>query len=230
MEKKYKIITIVFVFLFLAVLGSYIYLSLTGGEIIGSNSSGEVRKVTYSFSLNPEAKIAVVSGMHPRETLSKEVMPTVSQLFTVNNNVMIVNYKVEVKEDPQDFYKGRSNGEQLVHDFIVPDVAKENFDLVIIAHDHEQGYGEGFYIATPSMDNKSLELADKVMAKLPDFRHYTRNTTAPAESTSVTKVDDPIVNTGTALFVYEIPEWLTEDEAFEQTYALLTASFKAIVG
>jgi len=230
MEKKYKIIGIIFIILFLAIIGTYIYLSITSGELIGSNSLGEVRKSTYSINFDPKAKIAIVSGIHPRETLSINVIPEVTQLFALQNDVEIVNYKIKVIEDPQDFYKGRANGEQLAHDFIVKDVAKENFDLVIIAHDHEPGYGEGFYIATPSMDNKSVELGEKVVDKLPDFKLYKRDPEAKVISTSITKVNDPIVKTGTPLFVYEIPEWYSEDEAFKQSYDLLKASFKVITG
>jgi len=230
MEKKYKIIGIIFIILFLAIIGAYIYLSFTSGELIGSNDLGEVKKFTHSISFDPKAKIAIVSGIHPRETLSIKVMPNVAQLFALQNDVEIVNYRIDVTKDSQDFYKGRANGEQLAHDFIVEDVSKENFDLVIIAHDHEEGYGEGFYIATPSMDNKSVELGEKVVAKLPGFRLYKRDPEAKIISTSITKVNNPIVKTGTPLFVYEIPEWYSEDEAFKQSYDLLLVSFKIITG
>ena len=41
-------------------------------------------------------------------------------------------------------------------------MAKSDPDLVIIGHDHEPGYGEGYYIATPTMDNASVDLAEEV--------------------------------------------------------------------
>ena len=92
----------------------------------------------------------------------------------------------------------------------------------------KKGYGEGFYIATPSMDSKSVNLAEKVMKDLSGFNYYKRNATSSAESTSITRVDNPIVATGTPVFVYEIPEWLTYDEAFSKSYDLIKYSFKNI--
>ncbi|MDR2966546.1 MAG: hypothetical protein LBU74_01215 [Methanobacteriaceae archaeon] len=193
----------------------------------GSQSIGYVVKDTYSHYPNPNGKIAIVSGMHPREKLSSQVLPIVIKIYSVLNNVEIVNYQVIVLDNPDDFYIGRSNGEKLVHDYVVKDIDKSNFDLVIIAHDHEKGYGEGFYIATPSMDSKSVILATKVMKDLDNFNYYKRNVSKIPESSSIRTVDNPIVATGTPLFVYEIPEWLGFFEVFIESYSFIDASFKS---
>ena len=195
---------------------------------IGSESTGYVVKDTYSHCSNPSGKIAIVTGMHPRETLSSQILPTVIKIYTVLNDVEIVNYHITVLDNPENFDKGRYNGEKLVHDYVLKDIAKSNFNLVIIAHDHEEGYGEGFYIATPSMDSKSITLANKVMKELPNFNYYQRNLSKPLKSSSIQMVDNPIVATGTPLFVYEIPEWLGFLEAFIESYSLIDASFKNI--
>ncbi|KZX15064.1 hypothetical protein MBCUT_17520 [Methanobrevibacter cuticularis] len=227
MISRHKTIITIFLILLLSIAGTYFFLNSYKTEEIGSQSIGYVTKDTYSYFSNPSAKIAIISGMHSREKISKDVLPLVSKEYALWNNVEIVNYKVVVTVDAEKFLEGRQNGEKLVHDYVVQDINASDFDLVIIGHDHEQGYGEGFYIATPSMDNKSIALAE-VVRELPDFNHYKRELTKEAQSSSITVVDDPIVATGTPLFVYEIPEWLGLDEAFKQSYDLLQASFNFI--
>ena len=227
MKKSNKILVIVLI-LCLIILSIALFINSYESEEIGSNALGYVTKISYSYFGESDYKIAIVTGMHPRETLSIDVLQDLSKFYALFNNVEIVNYQITVLDNPTNFAVGRSNGESIVHDFVVNDISRENFDLVIIGHDHEEGYGEGFYIATPSMDPPSLALAEKVMAKLSDFSHYKRNTSSIAKSSSILKVDNPIVDTGTPLFVYEIPEWLGYAEAYERSYELLDASFRVL--
>ena len=111
---------------------------------------------------------------------------------------------------------------------MVDEVAKSDPDLVIIGHDHEPTYGEGYYIATPTMDNESVDLAGNVTNDI-GFKHYKRNKTLPTQSTSILNVDNPIVDTGTMVFVYEIPETDTKIVSFWQSYRLLEASYNRLI-
>ena len=226
--KKWHILVIIVVIILIIIGGLYLFLNMHDSKIIGFNSAGHVTKITYSHYGNPDNKIAIITGMHPRESLHDSVLPEVAKLYAIFNNVEIVIYQVTVLDNPTDFTISRNNGETLAHDFVVKDISKEDFDLVIIGHDHEEGYGEGFYIATPSMDNASVLLAEKVMLKLPDFNYYKRNTTKEPKSNSIKRVNNPIVATGTPVFVYEIPEWLSFKEAFVKSYDLIDASFKVL--
>ena len=223
-KSKIRLILVILVIF----LGIYLFIDSHETVEIGSESIGYVVKDTYSHYPNPSNKIAIVSGMHPRETLSSDVLPLVIKIYAFLNNVKIVNYQVTVLDNPKDFAIGRANGEKLVHDYVVKDIAKSNFDLIIIGHDHEKGYGEGFYIATPSMDSKSVTFANKVMEDIPNFNYYKRNLSIPPKSSSIRMVDNPIVATGTPLFVYEIPEWSWFFEAIIESYRLIDASFKNI--
>ena len=195
---------------------------------LGSDSKGYVTKDVYAHYGTSSPKIAVITGMHPRETSAKTVVPEVIKLYALTHNVEIVNYKVTVTDSPQDFTTGRYNGQSLVAKYIVPDIAKSNYSLVIIVHDHEKGYGSGYYIATPTMDSQSVNLAKKVSSLLPDFNYYQRNTDSKAQSSSITQVDTPIVNTGTPVFVYEIPEWLSNSSVFTNSNKLIDACFNSI--
>ncbi len=211
--------------LFFIIFWSFANISDT--ELVGSNDLGQVIKHTYSHYGNSDIKIAVVSGMHSRENLHKTILPEVCKLFAVFNNVEVVNYQVIVTNNPEDFEVSRSNGESLVHDYVVNDIDNMDFDLVIIGHDHEEGYGEGYYIATPSMDSSSVELAEDVSGDL-GFNYYKRDTSRASKSTSISSVDNPIVNTGTNLFVYEIPENDFFIFAFINSYRLLHSSLSNI--
>lgn len=205
-----------------------IFINLSTHSSIGSDGKGYVTKDVYSHYGQPTVKIAVITGMHPRETLSSMVIPYVIKLYTLTHNVEITNYQVHVLDHPEDFSLGRSNGESLVAQYIKPDIQKSDDQLVIICHDHEKGYGEGFYIATPSMDSVSVKLGNSVHSTLSDFNYYQRSTEEKAISTSINRVDIPIASTGAGVFVYEIPEWYGYWDAFWKTYALFDASNKAI--
>lgn len=226
--KRKEIITLIFIVLFTIAISFLIFANSYESEIIGSESIGHVTKDNYSYYGNAKIKIAIVSGMHPREKLSSDVLPNIARNYALLNNVEVVNYKVDVIKNAEDFYQSRINGEALVKRIVVPDINKSNYDLVIIGHDHEEGYGDGFYIATPSMDEKSVNLAEIVNSDLSDFKYYKRNINNSIESNSIITVDNPIVSTGTGLFVYEIPEWLGYDEAYFESYKLLETSVKSI--
>lgn len=224
MGKKAKIILIVLVVLALAVFSVFIY-SEGASEVIGENNLGSVTKISFCHTNNASVKIGVVSGMHSRELNHKFVLPLVCQLFAFTHpDVEIISYRVNVTDHPEDFTKGRANGESLVHDYVVEDVKKEDLDLVIIGHDHEPSYGEGYYIATPTMDKASVKLAKKVSKDI-GFNYYKRNTSQPTKSTSIAAVDTPIVETGSRVFVYEIPEVDGKVNAFKQSYSLIEDSY-----
>ena len=227
MIKKIFIILILLVGIVAA--AAFMLYNSSDHSTLGSNSKGYVTKDVYAHYGTSGPKIAIITGMHPREISAKTVVPEVIKLYALTHNVEIVNYKVTVTDSPQDFTTGRHNGESLVAKYIVPDIAKSNYSLVIICHNHEKGYGaDGYYIATPTMDTKSVTLGGAVHKLLPDFKYYQRNTDTKTESTSINGVDYPIANTGTPVFVYEIPEWLNNSSVFSNSNRLIDACFKSI--
>lgn len=199
----------------IAIIGLFLFYNSSQHSVLGTNTKGYVTKDVYNHYGSTDKKIAVITGMHPRENLSETIVPESIKAYALTHNIEIVNYKVIVTSNPDSFTISRNNGENLVAQYVIPDIKKSNYDLVIICHDHEKGYGEGYYIATPSMDGKSVTLAQAVHQILTDFNYYQRDTSKRTQSTSITKVDNPITNTGTPVFVYEIPE---EDGYFNSFY------------
>jgi hypothetical protein len=223
MERKSKIIVIVGICILVVV--AFVILSKT---TIGSNSKGYVTKQVMGYPVPHQTKIAVITGMHPRELHATNLVPLVLQLYALLNNVEIVNYQVGVTDHPNDFDIGRSNGQALVAQYVNPDIIKSNYSMVIICHDHEQGYGEGYYFATPTHDSKSVSLGQKVSKLLPEFNYYPGSASSSYEATSISQVDQPLTQSGIPVFVYEIPENSDNYQAFSMTYNLINSCFKAL--
>ena len=195
---------------------------------MGGDGNGYVTKTVYSPLGFSTAKIAIVTGMRPREISAKTVVPEVIKNYAQSHDVEIVNYQVVVTDNPNDFTIGRHNGEGLVAKYVIPDIKESNYNLVIICHDHRSGYGSGYYIATPTMDSKSVTLAQAVHNLLPNFNYYQRNVEETPEESSINRVDYPIAATETPIFVYEIPEWMNNSDVYTNTNQLINACFKSI--
>lgn len=229
MKIKYKTAIIILILILAgAAYSSAKQNHISTNSTIGSDSNGYVTKDVYSHPGSSGPKIAIITGMHSREISAKTVVPQVIKNYVLTHNVTIVNYQINVTNNPNDFKIGRHNGESLVAKYVVLDIAKSNYNIVIICHDHRLGYGDKYYIATPTMDNKSIALAEAVHNFLPDFNYYKRNIDQKPEETSINGVDKPIVSTGTPVFVYEIPEWMGNSDVYSNTNRLIDSVFKVI--
>ncbi|WP_414468501.1 hypothetical protein [Methanobacterium sp. ACI-7] len=193
---------------------------------LGADDRGNVIKTTYSYKKTSGPKIAVISGMHARENVSASVSKDAVRDYANSHKITIVNYNVKVNENLDYVFSVRKKGEELVAQYAVPDIQKSNYDLVIVCHDHKKGYGDGYYVATPTMDAKSLAMAEKFRGVLPELKYYQRNSDKEPKSKSILRVDIPIVQSGTPVFVYEIPEWSGYGESYDMTYKLIDAAYK----
>lgn len=180
-------------------------------QTLGNTSIGTV-EVGISGNVNATKCIALITGIHPRETLS--IGPEIESAKQFgNDDVKIIHYKVTVTQNPQNYEEGRANGENLVHDYVNPHVTQSDADAVIISHSHNPNYGSGFYIATPEMDPPSVNIAQNI-EKSSDFNYYPVTGNETYKSISAVLVSKPIAQAGYPTFVYEIPEdvwefWIT---------------------
>ena len=221
---KYKLLVFIICFSIIAIAGAlYILTNISNSNsaVIGSDNKGYVTKEVYASNNPNKPKIAVITGIHPREKIAISPIESLIKNYASTHDIEITDYSIHVLDQPENFTVGRNNGEELAAQYIVPDVKKSDYKLVIIFHAHQQGYGDGFYIATPSMDNKSAELAKNVKKTLPSFKYYQSSKNSMHKATSVTRVSDPIANEGYPTFVYEIPEQNTTKNATEMTSKLL---------
>ena len=219
MNKKTAIILIVAVVL---IIGGIIYLQNSNyNEItyttLGNTSIGTV-EVGISGNESAPTAIALITGIHPRETLSIDPEIEAAKQYG-KDNVKIIHYKVTVTDHPDDYDIGRANGESLVHDYVNPHVTSSDADAVIISHSHVPTYGEGFYLATPEMDDASVSIAEDI-SQSSDFNYYPVTGNETYKSTSAVLVSKPIAQAGYPTFVYEIPEDIWQSTATDKTKEL----------
>jgi hypothetical protein len=202
--------------------------SMQNHSLLGSDYRGYVVKDVYASSNTQSLKtIAIVTGIHPRETLSKNVTTDLIKKYPLSANERIVHYSIEVTNSPNDFTIGRNNGEGLAADYILPDILKSNDDLVIICHDHNPGYGQGFYIVTPKMDTNSVILAELINKSNIGFNYF-KSDTSEKSSTANIRFSKPLAADGYKTFVYETPQWVSYNEAYTMTKSLIDKSFTII--
>ncbi len=199
---------------------------------LGANSLGYVDKYVINGSKHSNLsgkKIAVITGIHPREKLSKTVWTDLLKKYVVPEGFQIVEYDINVVDKPNDFTVGRANGESLAATFVLPEISKSQYDLIVVCHDHEPGYGEGFFIATPRMDSKSVSFAEALTQKLTLFNYY-KNNNNTNEGTSNIHFTNYLVDKGYRTIVYEMPGLSSYDDAYSRTSLLLDDSIKILDG
>lgn len=188
-------------------------------SMLGDTDTGTVEKFIYGDA-NAKNSIALITGIHPREPLSIDPEIKAAKEYVADHpDVKIIHYEVNVTKDPQDYEKGRYNGEHLVHDYVNPDINSTDADCVIISHSHIPTYGEGYYLATPEMDNKSVNIANKVKDSS-DFNYYPVTGQETYHSSSAQLVSMPIAKAGYPTFVYEIPEDISEQDSTDKAKEL----------
>lgn len=198
--------------------------------LLGSDFRGYVIKDVYATSsiFNQNSKtIAIVTGIHPREDISKNVTTDLIRKYPLKSNMKIVHYDIKVTNNPDNYKLGRTNGEGIAADYILTDILKSDSDLVIICHDHRPGYGQGFYIATPEMDEKSVKTAELINQSISGFNYY-RADNIKEHTTSALKFSKPLASAGYRTLVYEIPEWISYNEAYSMTENFISKCFNYI--
>ena len=201
MNRKTKIIIILIILLgLILIFGNSKDISY---ETLADTDIGSV-EVGICGNENATKCIALITGMHPREPLSIGPEIEAAKQFG-GDDVKIIHYKVTVNRDAQDSNLGRENGESLVHDYVNPHVTSSDADAVVISHSHIPEYGEGFYVATPQMDDASVRIA-KNINQSGDFNYYPVTGNETYKSSSAVLVSKPIAQAGYPTLVYEVPE------------------------
>lgn len=218
-----NIITIIMIVLIIITVPYLIY-EWHSHETIGSNEMGYVTKDVYNH-YNSEQTIILITGIHPREKLAINPEIESAKMFALTRNARVINYNVTVTMDAEDYKNSRYNGEHLVAEYILPDIYKSEGDVVIISHSHIEGYGEGFYVATPAMDEASVRLGEGIENSGIDFRYFRTPVNETFKSSSIELVSKPLADEGYPTLVYEIPENITEQESTDRTYELMSKTF-----
>jgi len=207
--------------------------SASNPSLIATDYRGSVSKETLtatnatSNATSNKKTIAIITGMHPREKLSINTVSDVIDQYSLSSNQAIIHYTINVTNNPENYVTGRANGEGLVADYVISDIKKSDVDVVIICHDHAPGYGMGYYVATPKMDSPSVAIGEVVEKNLPEFTYY-RATAHSEHGSSTYSVSNPLASAGIRTVVYEMPEWATYNQAYQESKKLIGTCFQVI--
>jgi len=165
---------------------------------LGSTDYGSVtREGPYGNTSSP-TKIAIIAGIHPQEAQSHNAF--VESLKNQNNTLdsCYYVYRVNVTRDADDYEKGRINGQKLANQYIVPDIKKQNFDLVIDVHSNRGNYEKRRFISVPAGSTQAETVASQLVQDLNWLSIYD-----PPNPTSPAYVTIPLIKSGIPAIIYE---------------------------
>lgn len=176
---------------------------------LGSADYGNVVKEGPYGNASSTVKIAYIVGVHPLEDSAHR-----AALKAIKNNGKSLKYCyyiyiVNVTQDAEYYEAGRMNGQILASNYVLPDIEKDNFQLVIDVHSNRGSadlYDESWFLNVPFESEKTLKLTREIMAKIPGLAYYD-----PPEPTSPYFITIPLLKEGVPTiiyeeYVYDIPE------------------------
>ena len=181
-------------------------------KTIGKNSIGTVTLEGPYGNANSSVKVAYILGQHPRESNAHDAI-----YDSLLNNSDYLNYsyyvyRINVTAESDDFEESRMNGQLLAQDYVVKDVLKNGYDLVIDIHASNGGYVQDPYIFAPvSSDAVAYDAANNVTKAINYVIYY-----EPASYSSPQYSTIPIEEGGIPAIVFEMrgnPDHSLETEA-----------------
>ena len=181
-------------------------------KTIGKNSIGTVTLEGPYGNANSSVKVAYILGQHPRESNAHDAI-----YDSLLNNSDYLNYsyyvyRINVTAESDDFEESRRYGQLLAQDYVVKDVLKNGYDLVIDIHASNGGYVQDPYIFAPvSNDTVAYEAANNVTQAINYVIYY-----EPASYSSPQYSTIPIEEGGIPAIVFEMrgnPDHSLETEA-----------------
>ncbi|HNS25394.1 MAG TPA: hypothetical protein PKK85_04920 [Methanobacteriaceae archaeon] len=190
-------------------------------KILGVDDRGYVvRRGPYG---NPNATITIayILGVHPLEYESHRAIRTAVMERKNSLSYKYYVYDVNVLRDRYDYDLGRTYGQELARDYVVPDIVNQEFELVIDVHSNRGNYSEKVFITSLVSDKDSDNASLQIVSKLPWLKRYR----PPAEPgpTSGPYVSIPLIRSGTPTLVYETYRYDQYDLVLWQAFNLVDA-------
>lgn len=167
-------------------------------KVLGANDLGKVSVEGPYGNPNSSVKIAFITGVHPLESNSHKAMIEQVKSQDRSLNYCYYIYKINVTKDPDNYDKGRMNGQLLANQFVVPDIIKQNYTLVADIHSNDGNYKEKWFVFAPDEDKNSRSFALKIVNNVSGLVYYN-----PPSQTSPKYVTIPVIESGIPAIVYE---------------------------
>ncbi len=171
-------------------------------QVLGGTDYGIVVKSGPYGNPNATQKIAIVVGVHPLEVDSHSAM--IQSIINLNKstNYSYYVYNVNVTRDRDSYNQGRIHGQILANSFAVPDITKNNYNLVVDIHSNkDDDYQKQFFLVVPIENKRSMDIAYRLIPEIPGIVYY--KPPGDAGPSSPAYVTIPIINSGTPAIVYE---------------------------
>lgn len=181
-------------------------------NVLGSNELGYVVKEGPYGNKDSPVKIAYIIGVHPLESGSHRAIREAIETKNKPLNYCYYVYKIVVTKDPNDYDRGRMNGQLLANRYVVPDIKSQNFDLAVDVHSNQGNYKETRFIFAPQNEKSSKSVALAIKDKLPWMVYYN-----PPSQTSPPYVTVPLIKAGIPAVVYET--YITDPYDFTKEHA-----------
>ncbi len=164
---------------------------------IGNSSYGNVVKEGPYGNKDSRIKIAIIVGVHPLESDAHKAMIQAIQSDSKYLNYSYTIYMVNVTQDPDDYGKGRMNGQLLANKFAVPDIVNQKYDLTIDVHSNVGNWDKNRFIFAP-VNGSSEDIGKNLSVQLNWLSYY-----VPPNPTSTVYVTEPLIKGGVPALVYE---------------------------
>ncbi len=178
-------------------------------QSLGNTDYGNVVKMGPYGNTSSPIKIAIIVGVHPLEYVAHDMAMESLENNSKSLKYCYYIYRVNVTEDPFDYDTGRMNGQLLANQFVVPDITNNSYKLTVDIHSNtgaDDNYAVGWFLNVPTDDNKSSELMNQILGKVPGLVSYD-----PPDPTSPYYVTIPIIENGTPAMIYESYEYDTPE-------------------
>ncbi|MDR3223729.1 MAG: hypothetical protein LBT66_08385 [Methanobrevibacter sp.] len=189
--------------------------------LLGSNSNGSVELIGPIGNVNSKIKIAYIIGIHPLESFSHTT--AYNTLFSYNQSLKYCYYiyRINVTDQPKVYETGRMHGQVLGEKFIVPNIDKENYSLVMDIHSNEaaSGYAKTDSIFAPENNTDSKRIAEKIIANTNQTLIYFY----PEPQTSPKFVTLPIIKAGIPAIIFESDDGESVDIRTKRIEMLINA-------
>lgn len=165
---------------------------------IGNSSYGTVTREGPYGNRESNIRVAIIVGVHPLESDAHEAM---MDAITQNSNSLKYSYtvyRVNVTQDPDDYEKGRMNGQLLANKFAVPEITDQKYDLAVDVHSNVGNWEKNRFIFAPVAGSSSETVGRNLSNELPWLSYY-----VPPNPTSTVYITEPLINAGVPALVYE---------------------------
>lgn len=190
--------------------------------VLAETSYGNVTKEGPYGNATSTVKVAYIVGVHPWEQYAHVAAVDTIKKMDKSLKYCYYIYQINVTGGmDSDYETGRMDGQLLALNYVVPDILKNNYQLVVDIHSNkgaEDFYDVSWFLNVPYNDNRTQQIADELQSKIPGMVFYD-----PPDPTSPYYVTIPLIKNGTPAIIYEAYAYDSPDTRLQLAEKLLRA-------